>query len=80
MTTAQKAFEFIQSEIKNGKTVYITTMLIAIKVTPKTFSKWEAAGKPLFFIDSTGDLRIRSGNKSNVICCKNVLLTGIKSI
>lgn len=42
-----KAQEIIE-QIKNGKTLYITTCLKSIKVDLKTLKRWEKAGVPLF--------------------------------
>ena len=80
MTVSQKAFDFIIAQIGLGKDVYICTYGRAIKITKKTVASWDKVGKPLFFIDNIGDLRIRSGKNSNVIATKTISLVTIKAV
>lgn len=80
MTVSQKALDFITTQIGLGKNVYICTYGRAIKVTKKTVANWDKIGQSLFFIDSSGDLRIRSGKNSNVIATKTTSLVTIKSV
>jgi hypothetical protein len=79
-TKAEQALEFINNAKSLGKTVYISTHLKAIKITPKTFEKFNAAKRDLFVIDKAGDLRISSGKNYNVIVTKNVSLVTITAV
>lgn len=46
--TAQEKLAMIQQGLTWGATVYVTTYTRAIRITPKTARKWEAARLPLF--------------------------------
>lgn len=80
MTKAQQMLEFIQNSITKGATIHICTYGHIIKVTPKTFDKFKAAGHELFLIDKVGALRIASGRNYNVICTPTTSLVTVKSI
>ncbi len=62
MSKATDALAFIKSSIESGKTVYIQTPRGATKVTPKTYAKFEALGRPLFKIGTDGALLMSSGS------------------
>jgi hypothetical protein len=65
MSKATDALAFIKSSIESGKTVYIQTPRGATKVTPKTYAKFEALGRPLFKIGTDGALLMSSGSSYN---------------
>lgn len=56
----------IVRELESGRTIYLSTVYRATKITPKTWRKWQESGVPLLWVDSRGDLRLRSG-KSSVV-------------
>ena len=62
MGKAADAFNYIKNSIANGKTVYVTAGSRTTKVTPQTYAKWEASGKPLFKLGGDGALLMASGS------------------
>lgn len=70
---ARRVKEELENKLRAGHTVYLSTHLKHIKVTPKTFKGWEKAGVPLFKIDSEGNLRMGK----NIICFPDMLLVEI---
>ena len=62
MSKATDALEYIKNSIASGKTVYVTAGNRTTKVTPQSYAKWEASGKPLFKISSDGALLMASGS------------------
>lgn len=62
MTKASDALDFIKRMIASGRTVYVRTALKNTMITPKTYAKWEASGRPLFKLSSKGDLMMARGS------------------
>ena len=67
----------INSALASGQTVYVSTMTKITKVTPKTWKQWEAAGRPLFKLDSKGALMMASGSRYNTLSMGPTMLVGI---
>lgn len=65
--TAQRMLEFIESNLADGRTVYVHTAYRVTKVTPKTYANWKAAGRPLFKLDKEGRLRMAFGKRYDII-------------
>ena len=61
-----KTLTWIEARIAEGRTVYITTHTRSTKITPKTFSRFAAAGTPVFKADETSTYMIR-GNRYDCI-------------
>jgi hypothetical protein len=62
MSKATDALDYIKSSIANGKTVYVQAGSRTTKITPQTYAKWEASGRPLFKMSSDGALLMASGS------------------
>jgi len=62
MGKAADAFNYIKNSIASGKTVYVTAGSRTTKVTPQTYAKWEASGRPLFKLGGDGALLMASGS------------------
>jgi preprotein translocase subunit YajC len=62
MSKATDALDYIKSSIASGKTVYVQAGSRTTKITPQTYAKWEAAGRPLFKISNDGALLMASGS------------------
>lgn len=78
MNMAQKAFAFIEEQIRSGKTVFIQTPLRTISVTSANVAKWELIGRPLFRLSDSG-LRIASGKRYNLIATPTHLLVRLSA-
>ena len=60
-TKGTAALQFINEAFGKGLTIYLSTALRTIKVTPKTAANWELTGRPVFRLNASGDLLIASG-------------------
>lgn len=60
-TNGAAALEWITARIAEGRTVYLSTMTRSTAISPKTFAKWEAMGRPVVKLSASGDLLIASG-------------------
>lgn len=67
----------ITSALASNQTVYVSTMTKITKITPKTWKKWEASGRPLFKVNSKGELLMASGSSYNTLSMGPTLLVGI---
>lgn len=63
---ARKRLRAIEAALASGKTVWVSTVLRQIKVTPKTAAKFSASGAPLFKANRIG-LFIASGKRYDCI-------------
>jgi hypothetical protein len=79
MTSSQKAFDFINDAISKGLTVYVSTRLKSVVVSPSTYAKWEKAGVSLFKMDKEGNLRMASGKNYNVIATASICMVNISA-
>lgn len=70
-TKGESAFDFINEQIKNNRTIFIATALKVIKVTPTTFAKWEKSGHKLFDLVN-GELWIARGKQWDCIVGKTI--------
>ena len=60
--TAQEKVQKILDTIRGGRTVYFTTALKSIKVTPATLKRWDQNGHTMFKA-SGNSMMMASGNK-----------------
>ena len=60
--TATEKHEWLESSIHAGKTVILSTFTRAYKVTPRTYSRFESAGHPVWKV-SGESLWMASGRK-----------------
>ena len=58
-----KKLDWIQRQIAGGATVYIITATRATKITPATWRRWEASGRPLLKVGSDGALLMAVGRR-----------------
>jgi len=77
MSKAESALNFIKEQITSNHTVYISTPLRHIRVTPKTFKTWADSKHELFKIDSHGDLLMARGKNYDCIVTKTISLVKI---
>ena len=73
---AAAAFAFINGALAEGRTVYVSTMLRCIEISPKVVAKFVKAGVPLFKMTEAG-LRIAHGKTYNLIATPSMMLVGI---
>lgn len=59
--TATEKLEMVTTAIGAGKTVYFVTHTNATKITPKTWARFEAAGRPVVKVSASGSLRLAEG-------------------
>ena len=65
---------------KAGRTIYVSTMTKATRITPKTAAKWEASGIPMFRLASDGRLMMANGRGYVTIANESgMLLVGISA-
>lgn len=77
MSKSESALSFIKEQIASNRTVYISTPLCHIKVTPKTFKSWSDSKHDLFKIDKSGDLLMARGKNYDCIVTKTISLVKI---
>lgn len=53
--TASAVLKWIEDRIAEGRTVYISTALKVIEISPKTYSKWQKSGSDLFKLSNNDD-------------------------
>lgn len=76
-TKAERALAFITDAIESGRTVYVSTSMRHTKITPATFHKFTASGRPLFKILADGDLGMSRGRTYDRITMGETLLVRI---
>jgi hypothetical protein len=65
-TGREVRYTAVITALAEGKTVYVMTARGAIKVTPKTATKWETTGRPIFKF-AKGSLYIGAGKRYDCI-------------
>lgn len=68
--TAQERLTKIEGLLKSGTTIYISTCLKSICVTPKTMEKWKKLGIPLFKASEKSLYVARGKNYDCIDYCK----------
>jgi len=79
MSQAETTHQWILSRISEGRTIYFTTALRTIAISPRTFAKWEKSGRKLFKIDDDG-LRIANGKRFDLVATKSQNLCKVSAI
>jgi hypothetical protein len=80
MTKAESALQFIETQIKEGRTICISTSLKCTKISPKTYANWQSKGLTLFKIDNEGNLRIARRKNFDIIVFKELSLVRIQAM
>lgn len=75
-TTREERHVAITTAIAAGQTVFVMTARGAIKVTPKTAAKWDAAGRPVFKF-SKGSLFVASGRRYDCIDFNHIQIEAV---
>jgi hypothetical protein len=79
MSVAETAMNFIAASIREGRTVYVSTLTRRTKITPAIVKKWARAGRKLFIIDSEGNLRLAYGKTYAIVATPQVCLVDIQA-
>jgi hypothetical protein len=69
--TASKAYEWIQTNLTQGRSVYVVTHLRR--------TKYSAKHAAMFFLAKDGTLNVRSGKGSNCLAFPSNLLVGLEA-
>lgn len=75
MTKADRALAWIERQLSEGATVYISTYTKATKITPKRYASWPS-DRPLFKV-SGSDLLMARGRRYDCIISGSIRLVGI---
>lgn len=77
MTSAERAFEFVDTALSEGRAVHISTYTTTTRITPKTVKAWEKEGKKFYALGKDGVFRIRRGRGWDALATPTTILVKI---
>ena len=76
---SQLTFDWITDKIAKGMTVYITTYLKSIEISPKTYTAFADAGQPMFKLNKANDLLMAEGKAYGCIATTDMVLVKVSA-
>ena len=76
---SQLTFDWIADKIAKGMTVYITTYLKSIEISPKTYAAFANAGKPMFKMNKADELLMAEGKAYVCIATPDMVLVKVSA-
>ena len=76
---SQLAFDWITDKIAKGMTVYITTYLKSIEISPKTYQAFADAGQHMFKLNKANDLLMAEGKAYVCIATPDMVLVKVSA-
>ena len=76
---SQLTFDWITDKIAKGMTVYITTYLKAIEISPKTYKAFADANQPMFKLNKANELLMAESKAYVCIATPDMVLVKVSA-
>jgi len=76
---SQLTFDWIADKIAKGMTVYITTYLKSIEISPKTYQAFADANQPMFKLNKANELLMAEGKAYVCIATPDMVLVKVSA-